>query len=313
MYRIAIVDDSSSSALLMTGYLKAIPDLQIFPFEDPITALSWCEEYVPDVILVDYMMPELNGLDFIQKVREDVRLADTPAIMITSADDKNTLHAALQMRATDFLRKPVDPIELIARTQNMLELRRRYRELSVANESLKKIANTDALTGLRNRRSFFAELQTRTQMPSRRAKTLCVALVDIDHFKAINDKYGHDVGDHALKHVARVLANGVRKCDIVGRIGGEEFAILMESELRDARPTCERLLRSLHATPVERAEHSITITASLGLAEFEPQENVDTFVKRSDEALYLAKSKGRNRMEVAQSSVTPARATAQAN
>lgn len=307
MYRIALIDDVKSSTCLMTGYLRAIPDLQISTFTDPITALAWCGQYVPDVILVDYMMPEMDGLEFIRHIRDDPRLSDTPIIMITSADDKKTLHAALQLRATDFLRKPVDPVELIARTQNMLELRRRYRELIIVNERLERIANTDALTGLRSRRSFLSILEGALLHPDQRAQGCCLVLADIDHFKSINDRFGHDVGDTVLKHFSRLLAGGIRKADVIGRLGGEEFAIFMQSSLADAQRTCDRLLRSFTAQPIKVSNSELTVTASLGLAEYTlGTENLDAFIKRADDALYLAKANGRHRLEVAPPPHVPA-------
>jgi two-component system cell cycle response regulator len=262
--------------------------------------LAWCEEYIPDVILVDYMMPEMDGLEFIRHVRGDSRLSETPVIMITSADDKQTLHTALQLRATDFLRKPVDPVELIARTQNMLELRRRHRELSIVNERLKRIANTDALTGLRSRRCFLAALEKAVSQNDPRVDGCCLVLVDIDHFKSVNDRYGHDVGDTVLKHFSRVLADGTRKSDVVGRVGGEEFGILMAANLIDAQRSCSRLLHSIAGQPLQLGEQILHVTASLGLAEYgDGSETLNDFMKRCDDALYLAKANGRNRLEQA--------------
>lgn len=306
MYRIALIDDVRSNTCLLTGYLQALPDLQISSFSDPVTGLAWCREYVPDVILVDYMMPEMDGLDFIRHVREDPLLTDTPVIMITSMNDRKTMHAALQLRATDFLTKPVDPIELIGRTQNMLELRRRYRELKIANERLSRLADTDALTGLRSRRFFMATLEAALSKADKRSDGFCLVLADIDHFKLLNDRFGHDVGDCALKHFARLLFNGLRKTDVVGRVGGEEFAMLIQSQMADAKVTCERLLRSINSEPFRIEKEELIVTGSFGLAEHKANiETLDELFKRADSAMYSAKRNGRNRLEIADLEVQP--------
>jgi len=302
MPRIAIVDDLKTSTLLLKNYLSPLRDLEVSVFTDPVHAIAWCGEYEPDLVLVDYMMPEMDGLEFIRQLRDDRRLKDTPVIMISAVTKKETLYEALELGDTDFLRKPVDPMELLARTRNMLELRTRQRALKIANDQLSRLATTDTLTGLRNRRFFVGAVARSTEEVLVHGTPSSLAVIDIDFFKSVNDRFGHDGGDDVLRTVAKRLNAGVRRNDIVGRTGGEEFAVLFEGiGAHGAQAFCNRLLEAFRRDPIMVQGVALSVTLSIGLAEQSENgnESADGWLKRADRALFAAKAAGRNTLVLA--------------
>ncbi len=300
MRKLAIVDDNPRTTLLIKTILERIRDLEIETFRDPCEALRSCQDHELDLILLDYHMPLMNGIEFLQEFRKNEHLCDIPVVMITGEEDKDLLYRALEAGATDFLRKPVEPVELIARARNMLRLRSRQIELVQANQKLTVMATTDELTKLANRRYILQTLKHECQRAGRYSRPFSLAMIDVDHFKRVNDTYGHDVGDEVLRNLASVLVRVFRNVDCVGRLGGEEFAVcLPETDLEGAMRACERLRTELVATPVEAGGECVSITASIGLAGFNREtQSPESLMKRADELLYEAKNNGRNRIEM---------------
>ena len=298
--RLAIVDDNPNTTLLIKTILESIGDIEIETFNDPRVAVQACLGGDQDLILVDYHMPGMNGIEFLQEFRNDEHRRDIPVVMITGQDDKDLLYKALEAGATDFLRKPVEPVELIARVRNMLRLRTRQLELTRANQRLAVMATTDELTKLANRRYILQTLANECERSQRYSRPFSVAMIDVDHFKLVNDTHGHDVGDAVLKTLAAVLVKVFRNVDCVGRLGGEEFAVcLPETDLNGARRACERLQDDLAATPSDAVGETVSITVSVGLAGFDrASQSPESLLKRADELLYDAKRNGRNRIEV---------------
>ncbi len=300
MRKLAIVDDNPRTTLLIRTILERIRDIEIVSYSDPCEALRSCQDLEQDLILLDYHMPGMNGIEFLQEFRKNKQLCDIPVVMITGEDDKDLLYRALEAGATDFLRKPVEPVELIARARNMLRLRSRQMELSRANQKLTVMATTDELTKLANRRYILQTLKHECERSRRYSRPFSLAMIDVDHFKLVNDTYGHDVGDDVLRNLASVLVSVFRNVDCVGRLGGEEFAVcLPETDLDGGKLACDRLQTELVATSVEADGERVSITASIGLAGFNREtETPDRLLKRADELLYKAKNSGRNRIEV---------------
>ena len=187
MRRVAIIDDMLPNALLLKGYIRRLEDVEALTFTDPNEALARCTEAPPDLVLLDYHMPQMNGVEFLGKFRGVVHLQDVPVVMITGEEKKEALYRALEAGANDFLRKPVDDIELITRARNLLELRARQIDLANANEKLYLLATTDQLTSLKNRRYFLEKLQLEVERSCRYSRPCSVAVIDADRFKAIND------------------------------------------------------------------------------------------------------------------------------
>jgi len=301
MFRVVIVDDVKMQAMLMRAYFKDMEDVEAVAFSDPLEAMADCEEHAPDLLLLDLVMPQMDGMDFLKIFRTLIECRDTPVVVVSGEDDRKVLYEALEHGANDFLHKPVDPIELRARAINMLKLRKRQLDIERMNEHLYQLATTDALTQLANRRHFFEHLEREVQRALRTSGDLCLAMIDADKFKSVNDTYGHDVGDDVLVCLARTLEAGLRNSDMVGRLGGEEFAVLLpDTDLEGARLVCERLRQSGSEQVVETPQGFLSFTVSIGLT---PVSLVDgdtgeSMLKRADEGLYAAKHNGRNRTEI---------------
>jgi two-component system cell cycle response regulator len=301
MRRVAIIDDMLPNALLLKGYMKRLADVEASTFTDPNEALARCTETAPDLVLLDYHMPQMNGIEFLTKFRGVLHLKEVPIVMITGEEKKEALYEALEAGANDFLRKPVDDVELITRARNLLELRARQIDLAKANEQLYVLATTDQLTKLKNRRYFLEKLTLEVERSCRYARPCSVAIIDADRFKTINDTYGHDVGDKVLQALSNVLSEELRGVDQIGRLGGEEFAILfLETEMSNALDVCRRLLSRIRETEVIAEGRQVNFTVSAGLTGIIPSgDEADALLKRADRALYRAKELGRDRCEVA--------------
>jgi two-component system, cell cycle response regulator len=301
MRRVAIIDDMLPNALLLKGYMKRLADVEASTFTDPNEALARCTQTAPDLVLLDYHMPQMNGIEFLTKFRGILHLKEVPIVMITGEEKKEALYEALEAGANDFLRKPVDDIELITRARNLLELRARQIDLAKANEQLYVLATTDQLTKLKNRRYFLEKLTLEVERSCRYARPCSVAIIDADRFKTINDTYGHDVGDKVLQALSNVLSEELRGVDQIGRMGGEEFAILfLETEMSNALEVCRRLLSRIRETEVMAEGRQVNFTVSAGLTGIiSSGDEADALLKRADRALYRAKELGRDRCEVA--------------
>ena len=301
MRTVAIVDDMLPNALLLKGYMKQIEGIEAVTFTDPTDALARCTEHAPDLVLLDYHMPQMNGVEFLGKFRAIAHLKDIPIVMITGEESKDALYKALEAGANDFLRKPVDDIELVTRARNLLELRAKQIDLAAANQQLYFLATTDQLTNLKNRRYFIEQLELEVERSCRYGRQCAVAILDADKFKSINDTYGHDIGDKVLQALSQMLLDELRNVDLVGRIGGEEFAILFPEIGKEAAlDVCQRLLVRIRGARVTAEAKEINFTVSMGISEVVlAGDEADAVLKRADQALYRAKQGGRDRCEVA--------------
>ncbi|MGF1624317.1 MAG: diguanylate cyclase [Alphaproteobacteria bacterium] len=295
---IVIVDDILANAMLLEKLVQSVGPVTTRTFIDPVEALDWCEGNPFDVLLLDYLMPTLDGISFLQRMRRNAQLIDIPVVMITAEEKPETLYKALDVGANDFLKKPVDPIELAARTRNMLRLRTRQLELERANQQLALLANTDGLTGVANRRYFLQRLEQELERGKRYHSPVVLALLDVDHFKQINDRHGHQAGDEVLKALSEHTIGLLRTNDLVGRLGGEEFAILMpESDQEVGTIVSERIRAELAATPIPTVVGPLSITVSIGVTQAHPElDTAESMLRRADAAMYRAKSGGRNRV-----------------
>ena len=264
---ILVVDDVPTNARVLAGLVrKRILDADPVTFTDPAKALEWCATNEPDLVLLDYVMPGIDGIEFLRRMRAQAHLATIPAIVVTGQEDRPSLYRALEAGANDFLSKPPDEIELTARARNLLKLRSATRDLY-------RLATTDELTGLANRRHFLANLTDEARRAARYHVPLSLAILDADHFKRINDTYGHPTGDVLLRAVASLCRETFRGVDTVGRIGGEEFAILMPAtDSAGARIACERVRHAIAEARVQAgADLIIRATVSIGAAELGAQ------------------------------------------
>lgn len=314
--RILIVDDSPKARLLVESILRgegyshltsAESAGQAFALLGLTTGVAGAAEF--DLILMDLLMPGVDGLEACRRIKSSVRFADIPLIMVTAEDSAESLKEAFDVGATDYVKKPVNRVELMARVKSALRLKQemdcrkaREQELVVLTEKLHRLSVMDGLTGIANRRHFDEELARVWRRGQREASQVSLILVDIDHFKAFNDHYGHQLGDECLRRVAQVLAQSAKRpFDLVSRYGGEEFAVLLPEtpkagaeKLAEAmRKAVERInLGGVHAEDARRVTISAGVAAAVPQSESEPA----SLIALADSCLYRAKREGRNRV-----------------
>ncbi len=289
--KILAVDDSDVQLRILKMVLKNAGHEVV---EAPNGQVAWemLENEHFRLSITDWMMPVLTGPDLIRRIRAANFPSYTYIILLTSQDTKDQVVAGLNAGADDYLIKPFDPAELIARVgigQRILDLEARLADM----------ARQDLLTGLFNRRALYETLQATLNQATREASPLSLILIDLDHFKLVNDQYGHPAGDKVLQRVAETLLKNKRGYDTVGRWGGEEFLmILPNTDLDQAAIVAERLRATLAATQLAVTDSkTLALNASLGVTSMQRTQQpftIETLLKQADEALYQAKGKGRN-------------------
>ena len=265
-------------------------------------ALTVCRDQQPDVVLLDVEMPEMSGWDVLAAMKADPDLRDVPVVFLTGRSDTTDMVDGLRLGAHDYLRKPCEPTELLARVQAAARVKRLQDELRQRNEDLERISRTDALTGLRNRRHVEEYLAKLTSLARRNLEPIGVLVIDIDHFKSVNDEHGHDAGDAVLREVAGRMQDSVRLEDMVGRWGGEEFLVVLPNTAdQGAAELAERLRQVVADTPCRLADgDEVQVTISVGCAA-SLIDDAGRLVRSADAAMYEAKQSGRNRVVVAAS------------
>jgi diguanylate cyclase (GGDEF)-like protein len=245
-------------------------------------------------------MPRIDGFKFLSMLKARPELQDVPVIILTGMNDRERKLKGLAQGASDYITKPFDPEELVARVKVHLKIKKLQDELRRSNELLLELSNTDHLTGLFNRRYMMKALDKELQRCARKGGNLSLVMLDIDHFKHVNDEFGHLQGDVALQMVALKLQKELRSYDCAARYGGEEFvAILPDSTPEEALFVADRIRLSVQNTKFSDVLSSLNLTISLGVVSFSPQPSttVDDFIKLADDAMYRAKTSGRNRIE----------------
>ncbi|BEH11909.1 diguanylate cyclase [Geobacter sulfurreducens subsp. ethanolicus] len=254
-----------------------------------------------DLVLCDLEMPRMDGFRFLSMARSRGELQDLPIILLTSREDRDTKIRGLEQGASDYVTKPFDSGELVARVRVQMKVKGLQDELKRSNELLRKLSITDPLTHLHNRRHLMEMVDKEFQRASRKGGALSLVILDIDYFKKINDTYGHQEGDKVLVALADIVHQRLRSYDIAARYGGEEFVLLLpETPLQEAQAIAERLRLEVQDHVFDGSLHGQVITISLGVATYpSPRiEGTDSLFRQADEALYRAKQNGRNRVEL---------------
>lgn len=256
------------------------------------------------LVIADWMMPEVDGLELVRRIRTRGDAPYTYVILLTSRSDMSDLVAGMEAGADDYIRKPFHRDELMVRIKAGQRVITLERELALKNKRLDELAKIDGLTGLYNRRSFDEDLANRHDQSRRFAHAYSLAMIDIDHFKAYNDLFGHEAGDNALRTVARALRESTRAIDRVYRYGGEEFVVLLlETRLEGALVLGERLRQGIEdlSLPHPGNPPAGVVTISIGVATYYPSEgsSPEEILRSADQALYQAKEEGRNRLAAA--------------
>ncbi len=291
---VLVVDDSPSARRIVCGYLEA-HRYTVYGAGDGEEALGLLEAH-PNIklVLTDYNMPRMDGVKLTKRIRSLYGRDELAVIGVSSGEESALSASFLKSGANDFIRKPFEAEEFYCRiTQNVenLELIAQIREVS----------NTDFLTGLPNRRFFFETGRKLLEASKRGNRAISVVMVDVDHFKAVNDTYGHDAGDEVLKRLSEVLKSRFRKSDLVCRLGGEEFcAVITNSSKEAALTVVEDIRQTVEQEVVNFGDEAIRITVSAGLTD-ENLESLDDMVGKADKLLYQAKESGRNRVVIDES------------
>lgn len=273
---------------------------------EPLSASTWSDairlfrEGRPDLVLMDVMMPTLDGYKLARILKSDSGVF-VPIILLTALDDVESKRRGMAAGADDFLTKPVSPLELEIRVSAMLRIKELTDQLQDANAKLAQLAVTDPLTGLHNRRSVYSHLEREFVRAKRYEHPLAVAMLDIDHFKKVNDTYGHQTGDQVIRLVADALRRTIRQTDLAGRFGGEEFLILAPETGREhALTMAERIRLAVEeASAVSPGGPPVTVSIGVATTEVPDATSSEELVRLADEALYRAKREGRNRVVAA--------------
>lgn len=295
------MDDSAPARAAVVETLKQAGDLDdVYEAEEGLSALRVMAEKKPDLVVCDLVMPGCDGLQFLRLKAAKPELATVPVLILTADAELEKKVELFERGASDYVRKPFDPRELVARVRVHLRLKLLTEDLEAANEKLYKLSCTDPLTDLFNRRHFNNVLDVEIARVVRYGMPLSLVLADVDHFKRVNDELGHLTGDDVLREVSHVLTKGVRKADIVARYGGEEIAlVLTNTGTAGAFVLAERLRAAVEDLSVAAGGAIVRVTASFGVAVAEPKGDVTSaamLIRRADKALYAAKRHGRNQV-----------------
>jgi two-component system cell cycle response regulator len=303
--RLLVVDDHEDNVEVLRARLEA-RGYDVKGANDGQTALDIVEQWIPDLILLDVMMPNIDGLEVVRRIKANDSLPFIPVIMQTALDSTERMVAGFDAGADDYVTKPINFAELEARVKSLLRIKalqealaERERELSEMNDKLLHMSLTDGLTGIDNRRSLEQRLHDMFEHSYRLHEPISCVMCDIDHFKKVNDTYGHQVGDEVLKEFAAILKTEAREIDRVGRYGGEEFLLLLPGTVLDSAVTfAERLRQRVEEHTFSYDGGTLTRTMSCGVAAW-PHPRVtdaEAMLRAADDALYVAKEVGRNRV-----------------
>jgi two-component system, cell cycle response regulator len=304
---ILVAEDSVVIRAVLRRYLED-EGYSVIEADNGQAAIDRCHEASPDTVLLDIEMPGLNGHEVLAYLKADPELKNIPVVFLTGKTGTDDIVAGLRAGAQDYLKKPFEVPELIARVGAAVRTKQLQDELAHRSAEFARISRIDALTGLYNRRHLEDRLQEVNGAAIRHNQPLSVIMLDIDFFKQVNDTEGHLGGDRVLQEFARRLQGEVRGEDAAGRWGGEEFlVILAQTDAEGALALAERIRVAIGSEPFTLDDHAIAVTMSAGSASG-PLGDIDELVRRADIALYQAKAAGRNRVVAAPTleSETPA-------
>lgn len=298
-FRVAIVDDDPAIRRLVC-LLLARSGYQSFEFglgeeaRAQLTNLTW------DLAILDRRLPDMDGLVLCQQLKSDPELRNRYIIMLTGNDDQEDKVQGLDLGADDYITKPFQYPELMARIRAAKRIVDLQKELMESNRRLELLSITDGLTKLYNHRHFQDELARTFEESARYARPLSLAIVDLDFFKKVNDTYGHAIGDEVLKTISKIFQQSIRTTDLAARYGGEEFALMLpETHLSDATNFAEKIRGIVESTAIETQGGTFSVTVSVGVATV-PHPRIHSpkeLIVAADKALYRAKKNGRNQVQ----------------
>lgn len=287
-FKILIIDDSQSLAEYYALILQGA-GMNTKTLSKPLEALDVIVEFQPDLLLLDIYMPECSGIELAAVLRQEPKFTHIPIIFLSSEEDKFKQLSALSLGGDDFLTKPILPQHLVAAVKS------RAKRAGI----LSSVMMRDSLTGLLNHTNILHQLDLEVARAIRHESPLAFAMVDLDHFKLVNDKYGHIVGDKVLKKLSELFIMRLRKTDYVGRYGGEEFAIILpNTDISHAEKVLNELREKFYQIEFDTNGSHTTVAFSAGIASIEQFKTADEMIAAADQALYRAKQAGRNQVQI---------------
>lgn len=299
-FKVLVADDSPVYRRLVEQALSEEPWSVLFA-KSGGEAMNLFAEHRPSLVITDRMMPDLSGIELCEKIRQHFKETYTYIIILTGMTEKSEIVRGLMAGADDYLTKPFDQGELLARAEVGRRVINLHRQIEAKNRLLQELALTDSLTNLPNRRAIEDWATRQLNGAARYGFSFWIVLADLDHFKTINDKYGHEAGDTVLKRIGEILKTHSRKSEICGRVGGEEFLFSLCYITEDnVKSVIDRVRGDIEAAKFPFDEN-LSVTASFGAAGFEGKRapELSELVSQADAALYAAKRDGRNRVEFA--------------
>lgn len=302
--KILVVDDIPVNIQLMQKYLSPA-GYEILVARNGEEALVQVENGRPDLVLLDVMMPKMDGFETCRILKSNDKTKYIPIIMVTALNEIEDKVKGIEAGADDFITKPFNKLELLARTKSLLRIKRLHDQLQEkvfqleqAKERLRELAVKDGLTGLYNHRYFKRFLTQEINRANRHKSQVSLIMMDIDHFKNYNDTHGHLAGDEVLRNVAKLMTENIRSIDVAARYGGEEFVIVLPQTNKNAAKIVAEKLRTLVGNQKFQSEDTQPngkITISMGVATFpENATDIEELIHQADQRLYHAKSLGRN-------------------
>lgn len=277
--------------------------MEVQAFDNGQAALDHITKAPPDLVMLDIVMPGLSGVDCCRLIKGLPTPHFVPVILVTGRSDTDSRIEGLRIGADDYVCKPFDERELMARVDAMLRIKQMHDDVARAKARLEHLAVRDELTGLYNYRYLHSRMMEEFKRAERYRDPLACAMVDIDYFKSFNDRFGHDVGDRVLAEVATRLRDAVREIDVVARYGGEEFLLVLPStHFSGALSVADRVWRAVGERPfqLDESEHRVTVSVGVALYPSRDIKTKDQLIKAADKALYQAKEDGRDRICVFQ-------------
>ncbi len=309
---IVIVDDAPDNLRLIVSIFKK-QNYKVRPASSGKRALATIRKQPPDLILLDIMMPDINGYEVCKQLKADKKTKDIPIIFLSALNEVFDKVKAFQAGGVDYISKPFQVEELLIRVNTHLTLQRQQKELSLQNEKLKAknafitkqakklelLAIKDFLTKLSNRRNFLKKAKMEKNRFQRTHNCFSIIMLDIDRFKHVNDTYSHECGDNVLIGISRILEKSLRSHDIVARWGGEEFICLLPGTDRNgAKNVAEKIRTKIGTSAFQCNDDTVFVTATLGICLYDGSCSLDTCINRADEALYKGKRQGRNQVNI---------------
>jgi two-component system cell cycle response regulator len=304
--RLLVVDDDHASLDIISETLRW-EGYQVRKAISGEEAIREIENWFPDLILLDVNMPGLNGLETLKKLRTNEKYVSV--MFISGSTTNEAVVQGLDAGGDDYVPKPFDPAELLARVRTQLRIKDLNDQLRAANEKLKELVDIDDLTGLLNMRSVYQRLDSELERAKRFGRQVCVVMMDMDHFKTVNDGHDHLFGSFVISEVGEIIRKSIRTIDLGARYGGDEFLIMLtETNREGAMNFCERLRKTIQAKHFKNDRDEIWLTSSIGFAITSPGDaamDARSLVRAADHALYAAKDLGRNQVVCVEIPMSP--------